>query len=115
MKKSSKLRSAKRKVVVSRPVIKWPKRIFADLSTSHIPEKDALRLYVPGCPFVLATETGGCGHFLNISERTALDFIKAGFSMTFAGLMVRLQDAGFDFVYLDADAPVVKGLPVYPW
>lgn len=108
MKKSSKKRSVK-------PEINWPKQVYADISTMHIREVDGMRLFVPGCPRVIAEAKDGSGHFLYISDWEPQEIKQAKFTLDFVVLIKRLQQAGFTHLRLDADAPIVEGLPQYPW
>lgn len=109
MKKSSKKRSGKTDDLI------YPSQVYADISTNHIQEVDGLRLFVPECPHVLATDPEGRGHFMHIGGWTRLEIRQAKFSSEFADLMIKLQLAGFCYVRIDCDGSEVKGLKKYTW
>lgn len=91
-----------------------------DLSTAHIPEVDGMRL--AGCigstrkvGRVIAQEIEGRGHFLHIGDWSHGEVLGDGLSKDFARLIGKLQRAGFCYLRLDADAPLVEGLRKFKW
>ena len=107
---------------------------YANLSTFHIGPMDAGRLEELSkqvwsldtwrvlCSLRLATQPPlrvaetEHGFLICLSDWERAEIVRrVKLSSNFADLVAQLQKAGFAYLRLDADAPVVKGVKVFEW
>jgi hypothetical protein len=87
------------------------------LSLNHLPLKDAARLCDPADlahPAVIgASSDGAILHIGDLSDDIENEF--AGFSEAFRNIVLRLTEAGYNYVRFDATHETVESFPTFDW
>jgi hypothetical protein len=87
------------------------------LSLNHLPLEEATRLCDPSAtahPAVIgASSDGAIFHIGDLSDDIETEF--AGFSEAFRNIVLRLTEAGYNYVRFDATLETVESFPTFDW